>query len=206
MAEVASSWWLILIYVFAGITLWCLLSHCVFIRFCTCRKRPNKIRYTALNNNVGPKGWQLIGAHRGGSNERAENTTGAFKNAIAKGMNLMECDVHLSKDGEVVVAHDNTLERMCGPEFAGKRVRDYDFKDLPKFQQNIPIHMQSGSYSLTQEEEGRFTTLRELFEHSHGIFVSIDMKDSNDELCHKVDEMVREFKREDLTFWGSMFD
>ena len=32
------------------------------------------------------------------------------------------------------------------------------------------------------------------------------MKDSNDELCRKVDEMVREFKREDRTFWGSMFD
>ena len=31
------------------------------------------------------------------------------------------------------------------------------------------------------------------------------MKDSNDELCRKVDQLVREFKREDLTFWGSMF-
>jgi hypothetical protein len=47
--------------------------------------------------------------------------------------------------------------------------------------------------------------LRELFENAEGIFVSIDMKDSNDELCIKVDEMVRSFKREDLTFWGSMF-
>lgn len=62
-----------------------------------------------------------------------------------------------------------------------------------------------GNYSLAQGEEGRFTLLRELFEHSEGLFVSIDMKDSTDELCQKVDELVREFKREDLTFWGSMF-
>lgn len=53
---------------------------------------------------------------------------------MACGLNLMECDVHLTKDGEVVVAHDSTLERMCGPEFIGKHVSDYNFKDLPKFQ------------------------------------------------------------------------
>lgn len=37
------------------------------------------------------------------------------------------------------------------------------------------------------------------------MFISIDMKDADDQLCVKVDEMVREFKREDLTFWGSMY-
>jgi glycerophosphoryl diester phosphodiesterase len=52
---------------------------------------------------------------------------------MSLGLNFMECDVHLSKDGEVVIAHDSSLERMCGPDYAGKTVRDYDFKDLPKF-------------------------------------------------------------------------
>jgi hypothetical protein len=58
---------------------------------------------------------------------------------------------------------------------------------------------------LQNGEEGRFTLLRELFEHTEGIFISIDMKESNNELCEKVDKLVREFKREDLTFWGSMY-
>lgn len=39
----------------------------------------------------------------------------------------MECDVHLSKDGEVVVAHDSDLVRMCGPEFKGKKIQDFNF-------------------------------------------------------------------------------
>lgn len=52
---------------------------------------------------------------------------------MALGLNFMECDVHLSKDGEVVVAHDNTLERMCGPEYLGKHVSDYNFLELPRF-------------------------------------------------------------------------
>lgn len=118
----------------------------------------------------------------------------------------MECDVQISKDGCVVVAHDDTLERMCGEEYAGKRVRDFNFNDLPKFQNNIPFHLDEGHYSLQDGIElGRFTLLEELFKISDGIYISIDMKESTDELCQKVDEMVRRFQREDLTFWGSMF-
>jgi glycerophosphoryl diester phosphodiesterase len=45
----------------------------------------------------------------------------------------MECDVQISKDGHVVVAHDDTLERMCGEDYRGKRVRDFNFDELPKF-------------------------------------------------------------------------
>ena len=122
------------------------------------------------------------------------------------GLNLMECDVHLSRDGEVVVSHDSDLERMCGPAFKNKKIGDFDFNELPKFQQQIQHHLAEGHYTVRDSDKTQFTLLRELFEHSEGVFVSIDMKDSNDELCRKVDSLVREFKREDLTFWGSMFD
>lgn len=45
-----------------------------------------------------------------------------------------------------------------------------------------------------------------MFEITDGIFISIDMKQESDELPGKVDELVREFNREDLTFWGSGFN
>jgi glycerophosphoryl diester phosphodiesterase len=50
-------------------------------------------------------------AHRGGSKLRPENTLVAFDHAVALGVDAIECDVHLSRDGEVVVIHDPTLER-----------------------------------------------------------------------------------------------
>ena len=50
-------------------------------------------------------------AHRGGSKIRPENTLAAFDHAWALGVDAIECDVHLSRDGEVVVIHDATLER-----------------------------------------------------------------------------------------------
>jgi glycerophosphoryl diester phosphodiesterase len=50
-------------------------------------------------------------AHRGGARLRPENTLAAFDNAVALGCDGIECDVHLSRDGEPVVIHDATLDR-----------------------------------------------------------------------------------------------
>lgn len=50
-------------------------------------------------------------AHRGGVLEAPENTTYAFKNALKSGADVIEMDIHASKDGVLFVFHDNTLER-----------------------------------------------------------------------------------------------
>ncbi|HEY5726094.1 MAG TPA: glycerophosphodiester phosphodiesterase family protein [Methylomirabilota bacterium] len=53
----------------------------------------------------------LFAAHRGGALLWAENSMLAFRNALALGADFLELDVHLTRDGEVVVIHDATLER-----------------------------------------------------------------------------------------------
>jgi glycerophosphoryl diester phosphodiesterase len=50
-------------------------------------------------------------AHRGGSALAPENTTAAFDNGLALGADGLELDVHLSRDGVVVVHHDARLDR-----------------------------------------------------------------------------------------------
>lgn len=52
-----------------------------------------------------------IAAHRGGAQLWPENTLSAFRGALALGVDLLELDVHLSRDGEVMVIHDATLDR-----------------------------------------------------------------------------------------------
>lgn len=56
----------------------------------------------------------LIYAHRGGAALRPENTIAAFDHGLACGADGLELDVHLSRDGVVVVHHDDTLERTTG--------------------------------------------------------------------------------------------
>lgn len=53
----------------------------------------------------------LVVAHRGGAALAPENTLFAFENALKLGVDMVECDVHLSKDGQVVVMHDPDVSR-----------------------------------------------------------------------------------------------
>src|SRR6266851_289272 len=53
----------------------------------------------------------LVFAHRGGSALAPENTLEAFDNGLALGADGLELDVHLSRDGAVVVHHDRMLDR-----------------------------------------------------------------------------------------------
>jgi glycerophosphoryl diester phosphodiesterase len=53
----------------------------------------------------------LVIAHRGASGTCPENTLAAFRRAEALGADMVELDVQLTRDGEVVVMHDWTLER-----------------------------------------------------------------------------------------------
>jgi glycerophosphoryl diester phosphodiesterase len=53
----------------------------------------------------------LVFAHRGGSALRPENTLASFEHGLSLGADGVELDVHLSRDGVVVVHHDATLDR-----------------------------------------------------------------------------------------------
>jgi len=54
----------------------------------------------------------LVIAHRGSSGERPENTLSAFELAIVQSADMIETDLHLSRDGVVVIHHDAELERL----------------------------------------------------------------------------------------------
>jgi glycerophosphoryl diester phosphodiesterase len=56
-------------------------------------------------------GRVLVVAHRGLSAEEPENTMRSFRRAAEVGCDLIEFDVHLSRDGVPVVIHDDTLDR-----------------------------------------------------------------------------------------------
>lgn len=51
-------------------------------------------------------------AHRGASGERPENTRSAYEQAIAEQADMIEIDLHLSRDGVIMIHHDASLERM----------------------------------------------------------------------------------------------
>jgi glycerophosphoryl diester phosphodiesterase len=53
----------------------------------------------------------LIIGHRGASGEAPENTLAAFRLALEQGADAVELDIHVSADGELIVCHDDTVDR-----------------------------------------------------------------------------------------------
>lgn len=64
-----------------------------------------------------PHAFRII-AHRGASGYAPENTLAAFRRAEAMGSTEIEFDIQLSKDGNLVVVHDDTLDRFGFPDQA----------------------------------------------------------------------------------------
>ncbi len=58
-----------------------------------------------------PTDRPLVFGHRGGSRLAPENTIAAFDRAVAEGVDGLELDVRLSKDGQVMVCHDARVDR-----------------------------------------------------------------------------------------------
>ncbi|HEY6810664.1 MAG TPA: glycerophosphodiester phosphodiesterase [Propionibacteriaceae bacterium] len=58
-----------------------------------------------------PRGWPINFAHRGGAKVVPENTIEGFREGFALGGGVVECDVHASAEGTIVVIHDAVVDR-----------------------------------------------------------------------------------------------
>ena len=59
-------------------------------------------------------GLPMIAAHRGGADNNPENTMLAFREAVNTiGVDIIECDVQLTKDGYLVFCHDDYIDKDC---------------------------------------------------------------------------------------------
>ncbi len=75
-------------------------------------------------------GRPLVIAHRGASAVRPENTFEAFELAVEQGADLIETDLHLTRDGAVVLLHDPVLPGPEGP-LPVSRLRLAEIRGLP---------------------------------------------------------------------------
>jgi glycerophosphoryl diester phosphodiesterase len=118
-------------------------------------------------------------AHRGGSKLRPENTMAAFDHAVDLGVDAIEVDVHLSRDGHAVVIHDPTLQRTTSGSGA---VADFTAEQLSQF--NVP-------------------TLRSVLERHRGMPFMIELKGESETLVHAVAKAVDESHAGERVSFGS---
>lgn len=130
-------------------------------------------------------------AHRGFSGKYPENTMLAFEKAIAEGVDGIELDVQLTKDGEVVIIHDEKIDRTTDGE---GYVVDYTYEELSQFDASYIYRGKMGF--------NKIPTLREYFElvKDLDIITNIELKTGINEYLgieEKVWDLIQEFKLQD---------
>lgn len=108
----------------------------------------------------------LIWAHRGASGRAPENTLDAFQMAADYGADGVELDIQLTRDEEIVVIHDETIDRTS--DGAGW-IKDFTLAELKEFNFNC------GNPDFPHED---IPTMREVFEllKPTGLIINIELK------------------------------
>ncbi len=83
----------------------------------------------AQNEPAPGEGTRLL-AHRGGRAEIDENTIEAFAHAFDSGCSAFETDVRMSKDGALMILHDNDFNRVCGDPRAPEEMTAEEIRAL----------------------------------------------------------------------------
>lgn len=101
-------------------------NYVAFIKLC------NQVRMAHPDNHYFMTDRILKIAHRGYSEKYPENTIPAFIKAIEFGADMIEFDIHLSRDGRIVVIHDDSIDRTSNgtgmvKDFTLNELREYDY-------------------------------------------------------------------------------
>ena len=92
----------------------------------------------------------LIIAHRGASGSAPENTLSAFVKAVEAGADMIELDVHQTKDGVVVCIHDEDLSRTTS---GNGKVNKFTFNELQNFDAGIKFNEKFKGEKIPSLEE-----------------------------------------------------
>jgi glycerophosphoryl diester phosphodiesterase len=118
--------------------------------------------------------WPANFAHRGASARAPENTLEAFRLAVEAGAGGLELDVHMTRDGEIVVIHDATVDRTT--EGFGV-VAEMTFDDLRSLDAGYRFSPDGGCTHPYRRRGVRIPTLAEVYEQFPDASVNIDIKE-----------------------------
>jgi len=122
--------------------------------------------------------------HRGAKGHAPENTLPSFFKAIELGATMAELDVHLSRDGELVVIHDATVDRTTD---GTGRIADLTLEEIKR--------LDAGGWFSPEFRGVRVPTLREVFEAvGSRILINVEVKKGEEPYAGIAEKLAREIE------------
>jgi glycerophosphoryl diester phosphodiesterase len=133
--------------------------------------------------------WPVNLAHRGASALAPENTIEAFRLAVEAGAGGLELDVHMTRDGHIVVIHDATVDRTTNGTGA---VSEMTLEELRRLDAGHNFSPEGGPTRPYRGRGVRVPTLGEVLREFPGVAVNIEIKAGTPGIDEKVLGVLRE--------------
>jgi glycerophosphoryl diester phosphodiesterase len=132
-------------------------------------------------------------AHRGASAERPENTLTSFARALEIGVDALETDVHLTRDGHVVVSHDPDGARCAG---VPRQIRTSTLEEVRSWDAGFGFVAPGGGRPFAGQGH-RIPTLEQLLVEFAGVPLNIDIKQAAPPMVDPLVALLRRHRAED---------
>jgi glycerophosphoryl diester phosphodiesterase len=137
----------------------------------------------------------VVIGHRGAAGERPENTLLSFETALDEGAQILESDIHVSRDGVPILLHDPTLERTT--EGSGD-ARDHSWSELQRLDAGYRFEDAEGRTPY-RGTGIRIASLAEAFERFPEARFNLEIKCEGEAGIRATLDLVERFERADRT-------
>jgi len=146
----------------------------------------------------------LLIAHRGASGELPENTIPSFQRALEiYPQCVLEMDVRLSRDGEIIVSHDGSLDRMTN---SSKKIKEITLAEIKQLDAGYKKSLDGGKSFPFRGRGYTCPTLAEVLKSFPETRYVIEIKENNRDLAEKVISLIYEHKASERVIIGSFHD
>ena len=177
-----------------------------------------------------------VAAHRGLSAKYPENTRLAFEKALAcEGLDQIETDIRITKDGELVIIHDETVDRTSfatglvrektyaelleidfgekfGPEFKGQKIMTFrEFMEMVKPYETLTLDLELKEYPVEGRDAMAYSVADRVIEmvEEYGFGDRIVLNTFNIQLCEyirgKYGDKYRQHIYFPISYMGKLF-
>ena len=156
---------------------------------------------TSGNNPFLSPSRPLVMAHRGDQTVSPEHSLLALKNASLLEIDYIETDIRITKDHELILFHDSTLDRTTN---AKGRIINYTLDQLKnEIDVGYRFTLDNGKTFPCRGKDWRVVTLKEAFQIFPDMRFNLDIKNTEPKTPSLLAELITEFSRENSVIVGS---